>query len=127
MGSPSLRTLAHAVTEARKAERITLRESGRTYFVAARDVVWIEAKRNYALVHLRDRTVAVRETLASVEERLPRTTFARIHRSAIVNVDCIRYVEPWFRGEVVAVLDDGTRLTSSRAHGSNLDRFLTAD
>jgi two-component system LytT family response regulator len=113
------------IAEARRRERIALRESGRTYLVNEDDVIWIEAKRNYCLVHFRDRTVAIREAMERLHERLPRDTFARVHRSAIVNVDHIQYLEPWFRGEHVVVLDDSTRLTTSRAYSASLEPFLS--
>jgi LytTr DNA-binding domain len=35
----------------------------------------------------------------------------RVHRSAIVNVDRIKQLEPWFHGEYVVILKDGTKLT----------------
>ena len=121
-----LRAVIDVLREARKAERVRVRDGTRTYFVDAVDIVWIEAKRNHCLVHLRERSAAVRETLSSMEARLPPHLFLRVHRSAIVNVDRITYVEPWFRGEHVLVLDDGTRLTTSRTHGRALHDYLAA-
>jgi len=35
--------------------------------------------------------------------------FTRIHRSTIVNPDRVRKLQPWFRGEQVLLLEDGTR------------------
>ena len=121
-----LRALVDVLRDARQAERVRVRDGTRTYFVDAADIVWVEAKRNHCLVHLRERSAAVRETLSSMEARLPSHMFLRVHRSAIVNVDRITYVEPWFRGEHVLVLDDGTRLTTSRTHGRALHTYLAA-
>jgi two-component system LytT family response regulator len=50
--------------------------------------------------------------------------FVRVHRSAIVNIDRIERIEPHTRGEYVITLRDGTRLTSSRAHGERLRQLL---
>jgi two-component system LytT family response regulator len=120
----STRSLVRALIEARRAERIVLHAEGRTYVVAAAQIVWVEAKRNTCLVHLNDRTVAVRETMTNLLSRLPRTLFARAHRSAIVNLSHVRYAEPFFRGEHVLVLSDGTRVTTSRLFGRQVHRFL---
>ncbi len=48
----------------------------------------------------------------------------RVHRSAIVNVDRIKQLEPWFHGEYVVILKDGTKLTSSAAHSDALHRLV---
>ena len=36
--------------------------------------------------------------------------FVRIHRSTMVNLDRVREVQPWFRGEEILLLADDTRL-----------------
>jgi two-component system LytT family response regulator/two-component system response regulator AlgR len=49
-------------------------------------VVWVEAARDYMLVHTEHRTHILRETMASLEARLDPDVFIRAHRSALVNV-----------------------------------------
>jgi len=66
----------------------------------------------------------VRIPLKRLEERLEAHGFVRVHRSAIVNVDRIRELEPWFHGEYVVILKDGTKLTSSAAHSQALHRIV---
>ena len=119
-----LRMLVRAVHAARARERIVLREEGRSHFILTADIYWIEAKRNYCLVHLVDRTIVVRETLQSLLARLSSREFVRAHRSTVVNLGHVRYAEPWFRGEHVLVLSDGTRLVTSRGMGSGLHKLL---
>ena len=118
------RTVLQALQAARARERIVLREDGRSHFVQTADIHWIEAKRNNCLVHLAGRTIVVRETLQSLLARLPSREFVRAHRSTIVNVAHVRYAEPWFRGEHVLVLSDGTRVVTSRGMGSGLHKLL---
>jgi two-component system LytT family response regulator len=50
--------------------------------------------------------------------------FVRIHRSAIVNVDCIQELRPSFSGEYVVLLRGGTRLTLSRGYRDALQNRL---
>lgn len=52
-------------------------------------VVWVEAARDYMLVHTEHRTHILRETMASLEARLDPDVFIRAHRSALVNVSHI--------------------------------------
>ena len=50
--------------------------------------------------------------------------FLRISRSVIVNLERIQEVQPWFQGDYVLILTDGTRLTSTRGYRENMRRLL---
>jgi two-component system LytT family response regulator len=65
-----------------------------------------------------------RESMKNMETRLDSELFVRIHRSTIVNVDHIRELQPWFHGEYVVILQDGTRLMASRVFSDRLDRLI---
>ena len=121
-----LLALASAFNAARASQRLVLRENGRSVFVDPAGILWVESKRNNCLVHLVDRTIVVRETLAGFQTKLPGTEFVRAHRSAVVNMAHVRYAEPYFRGEFVLVLSDGTKVTTSRTHGHEIHRLLAA-
>ena len=65
-----------------------------------------------------------RETMNNMEARLDGQRFVRIHRSRIVNTDRIKELQPWFNGEYVVVLHNGTRLTLSRGYREKLQERL---
>jgi len=65
-----------------------------------------------------------RATMAQIEQRLPASKFIRIHRSTIVNIERIREFQPWFQGDYVLILTDGTRLTSTRGYRDNMRKLL---
>jgi DNA-binding LytR/AlgR family response regulator len=77
--------------------------SGRDYFfikndssftkVFIKDILWIEALGNYIAIRVRSQRFVLHITLKSVEERLPVNKFIRVHRSYIVNIDNIRFIE----------------------------------
>ena len=105
-------------------DRLVIRAGGKVMFVKPGDIDWIEADGKLAQVHVGRETHAVRIPLKRLEERLEAHGFVRVHRSAIVNVDRIRELEPWFHGEYVVILKDGTKLTSSAAHSQALHRIV---
>ena len=105
-------------------ERFLVRDARGMYFVRAADVERVEAEGNYVALWATGRSHLVRETMKGIEARLDPARFVRVHRSAIVNVDCIRRLEPWAHGEYVITMADGTRLTSSRTHSERLQRLL---
>jgi two-component system, LytTR family, response regulator len=104
--------------------RLIVREVGQIIIVPTRDVDWVEGADYYAKLHVRNAVHMLRETLASLEQRLDPRRFLRIHRSAIVNLTRVRAVESHVRGEGVAVLSDGTRLKVMRAKRDELERRL---
>jgi two-component system, LytTR family, response regulator len=122
---PELRALLAQLRSERPAPvRIVVREGERLFFVRAEEVDWIDAQGNYARLHAKGKTHLVRETMKSLEARLDPTTFVRIHRSVIVNVDRIGSLEPYFHGEYVVTMKDGTKFTSSRSHSERLRSLL---
>jgi two-component system, LytTR family, response regulator len=95
-------------------ERLPIAENGRILFVNTKDIDWIEAEGNYALLHVGSRGHELRETLTNLERKLNPRDFLRIHRSAIVNVHSIKEIRPWFRGYHLVVLQNGKELRMSR-------------
>ena len=113
-----------SIKRPRYRTRIVVRDQRGAFFLPIESVDWFEAADNYVRVHARGNVFLIRETLKNVEAGLDPQQFARVQRSAIVNLDCIERVEPWSRGEYVVLLRDGTRLTSSRAYGSAFRALL---
>jgi two-component system LytT family response regulator len=94
------------------------------YFVRANDVEWADAAANYVRLHAGGRAHLIRRTMTSLESELDPERFVRVHRSAIINVDCVSKIEPHVHGEYVITMRDGVRLTSSRAHSARLRALL---
>lgn len=115
---------AAAPATAHEQERLVVKSDGRMFFVRPADIDWVEASANYVRLHARGESYQLRESMKNMEERLPRGTFVRIHRSAIVNLDRVRELQPWFHGEYVVILADGTKLTASRAYAGRLREMM---
>ena len=118
---------ALAELEARVAERrapaldrFLVEHDGRRVFIRTMDVDWIEAGRNYVRLHVGDRIHLVRSGLSALEQRLDPGRFRRISRSAVVNVDRVREIQPWFHGDAVLILHSGARLPLSRRFRRNV-------
>ena len=108
------------------ASRIVVRHDGRVYFVRTADVDWFEADGNYVKVHAGKQVHVIRETIGTLESQLDRNQFARIHRSTVVNLDRIQELQPWFAGDYVVLLRDGTKLKLSRTYREQLQVRLQA-
>jgi two-component system, LytTR family, response regulator len=106
------------------AERFAVRSSGDIYFVRTADIDWIDSQGNYVALHAGGRKHLVRDTIKSVESKLDPRKFVRVHRSAIINLDRLTKLQPYFHGEYVVTLSDGTTLTSSRGYSDRLRSLL---
>ncbi|HEV7388847.1 MAG TPA: LytTR family DNA-binding domain-containing protein, partial [Gemmatimonadaceae bacterium] len=102
--------------EARNGEtytsRFAVKSNAGIYFIRADDIEWIDSAGNYTALHSGGRKHLIRETIKSVEARLDPRKFVRVHRSAIINLDKLRKLQPYFHGEYVVTMQDGTTLTS---------------
>ena len=78
------------------------------------DIEWIEADDYYAAIHAHGKRLLIRESLASLEERLDKTRFLRVHRSAIVALGRIQELRATQVDGTVVILRDGTRVPVSR-------------
>jgi len=105
-------------------DRIAIRNNGRVMFLRLGEIDWIEAADNYVCLHCGKDTHILRETMNELEARLDPARFIRVHRSAIVNLDCIRELQPWFRGDYKVMLNDGTELTLTKNHREKLESRL---
>ena len=109
-----------------RVARLAIRETGRTYFVAFYTIDWIEVADYYVKLHVNGRVHLLREPLRSLAQRLDPARFARVHRSAIVNLSRIREIRMSGNGDHTLVLDDSTRLRLTRARRRELEALIEA-
>lgn len=106
-------------------KRLTVRQTdGRVVSLVPSEIVWIEAAGNNLTLHLRSTTLKLRATMSAFCKRLGEFGFTRIHRSFAVNSSLVRELQPWSHGEYVVIMDDGTRLNSSRTFHQNVSTLL---
>jgi two-component system LytT family response regulator len=104
--------------------RLVVKNQGKTVMLRIEDIDWIEADDYHVIVHSLGRSYQMREALSSLEARLDPTRFFRAHRSALVNLDRIRELQPSFNGEHVLILADGSRTLLTRSRRIRLEQML---
>jgi two-component system LytT family response regulator len=105
-------------------ERLVIKAGGRITFLTTDEINWIEADDKYVHLHTSKARPMVRQTLTAMEVQLDPAKFRRVHRSAIVNVECIKELQPLFSGEYSILLQDGSKLTLSRNYKDKLFELL---
>ena len=56
------------------------------------ELVWVEAKQNYVVLHTESRKLIVYLTLKGIAEQLPEDQFIKIHKSIIININKIKSI-----------------------------------
>ena len=105
----------------RLGDRMLVKSRGRTFFVKLADIDYVESAANYVRLHVGQDVHQVRMKISDLAEQLEPTAFARIHRTTIVNLNRVAEVQPWFSGDAVVILRDGTKLRLSRIHRASLE------
>jgi two-component system, LytTR family, response regulator len=105
-------------------ERLLVQEESRAIFVPVKEISWVEADRNYTLLHCGKKTHTLRSTLDALENTLDPKLFVRINRGTVVRLDAIRELLPWFHGEYKVVLHDNTELRWSRRYVTQRPELL---
>jgi len=118
---PLLESLA---AQGRYLTRLAARDRDRIRVLDVDEVDWIGVEEEQVFVHVGDDAYLVRRTLAELEARLDPTHFFRAHRSAIVNLDRVKEVIPWFKGSHKLRLTTGAEVDLSRAQARALRKVL---
>ncbi len=105
-----------------RPERFLVRKLGKEFLVAASDIEVLQASGNYVNLRVRGRDYPLRTTMAAIEPRLDPSRFARVHRSYMVNLDCIAEIEPLDTGDARVVMRDGIKVPCSRRYRGALRR-----
>ena len=108
------------------ASRFALRTGPRIQIVLAEDIEWIGAAGDYAELHTCGRSHLLRETMASLEQKLDPRSFLRIHRSRIVRTNCILSLRSIENREYILKLSDGSKHRSSRTYANRLEAWLAS-
>ena len=119
-----LKTLEEMKARPVHLERLVIKMNGHVYFVKTEEIDWLEAEGNYVRLHAGRESYLLRDTISALESQLDPRKFVRVHRSAIVNIDRIEELQPWFHGEYRILLGEGVQLTLSRSYRERLHEVL---
>jgi two-component system, LytTR family, response regulator len=94
--------------------RLAIKSGKKVFFLKTSEIDWIEAEGNSVRLHSGPESHSLKMSITSLEQSLDPAQFVRIHRSTIVNVERVRWLEPSIHGTYRVILHDGTQLVMSR-------------
>jgi two-component system LytT family response regulator len=94
--------------------RLSIKTTDRILFLKTDQVACFESAGNYVVAQTGKESHILRETLNALEGKLNPERFLRVSRSAIVNLDCVRELQPAGKNEHVIILTHGKRVAMTR-------------
>ncbi|MFD2569265.1 LytR/AlgR family response regulator transcription factor [Spirosoma soli] len=104
-------------------KRMLVKDGRRMSFVKLSDVLYLHSDSNYITLQTRQQGHIVYESLTLLEQRLDPSTFVRINRSYIINLDYVVEVETYFNGEYHVKMTNGQVLKWTRFYRDNIKAF----
>ena len=97
---------------------VFVKDNGVLKRIAIDDILFLEAMGDYVKVHTAQKFHVVHATLKSIEEKLPSSKFIRVHRSYIVAINKIDYIQEG------TISIGKTTIPVADTHKSNLNKRL---
>jgi hypothetical protein len=107
-----------------RPQRILVRKLGKEFLISVADIEWLEASGNYINLHVGGRVYPLRETMAGMLTRLDPSHFARVHRSHIVNLDCVVEIQPSDSGDATIRMRSSALVPFGRRHRTQLNELF---
>lgn len=104
-----------------KESTVVLKADGKTYRVQTNDILFIESMGDYLTVHTSDQKLTFYKTMKSFSEELPSDSFIRVHKSFLVSLSKIDYLEGnliFIEGNEIPIGNAYKEEFLSRFHGS---------
>lgn len=95
--------------------RVLIRDGARVHVIASEKIDYIEAQDDYVQIHSEGKAYLKSQRLSELEGQLDAGKFLRIHRSYLLNIECLSRIEQAGKDSHVAVLKDGSKLPISRS------------
>ena len=109
-----------------RRERLTVRMGRKVRFLEVDLIEHIRADGDYVAIQLQgEEVIRARDSIADLQTRLPSARFLRIHRSLIVNLDCVKELRSNKRGGYTLVTTNGRRLAAGASYASAVQALLT--
>lgn len=95
-------------------KRLLVHNGTKNVLVPVEEIEWIEAADYYSSLHVGQKQYLLREPIKQLASTLDPDRFVRVHRSAIVNIACVREIIREGRSEGAVVLHSGQHIRMSK-------------
>lgn len=117
-------TVSQEHKENKNANKLALSVEESIVLLPVKDIVFAGLVDGKVAVRTLTRTCFTNDTLVVLEKKLTFSSFFRVHRSFIVNLDHILELQPWFNSTYTLIMKDGSKVPVSRTYAKELKQKL---
>lgn len=109
---------------AERRDGLFVEDGGRFVFLDTGSIDFVEAARNYVVIHAGKTTYCHRTSMSALEDVLNPAHFVRVHKSIIVNITRVESVQSDFKGAFVFRLASGAQCHSGPSYSPRIRNLL---
>jgi two-component system response regulator LytT len=107
-----------------KQDKLAISVDERILLITFEEIIYIFTQEGKTSVVTDKTTYRLNEPLINLERKLQNTSFTRVHRSYIVNLDKIIEIQPWFNSTYNLIMNDGEKVPVSRTYTKELKQLF---
>ncbi len=109
-----------------KSLGLSFKENSKHYIIAFDDIAYLSSNAKYTVIHTEGRDFETQQLLKDMGQKLPDSSFVRIHKQFIVNLEYVSRLEYTIGGQYEATLKDeeSTKLPVGQKYAADLKRKL---
>ncbi|MFF3025635.1 LytR/AlgR family response regulator transcription factor [Gottfriedia sp. NPDC057948] len=107
-----------------KQDKLAISVDERILLITFEEIIYIFTQEGKTSVVTDKMTYQINEPLINLERKLQNTSFTRVHRSYIVNLDKIIEIQPWFNSTYNLIMNDGEKVPVSRTYTKELKQLF---
>jgi two-component system LytT family response regulator len=120
-GMPPIAARASQVLSPSKPlSRVFIKERGRMIAIPLERVERLEACDDYVAIYIEGKRHLMHARLHDLYARVDQTRFLRVHRSHVVNLECVTALEPRDGSRLLVILASGARVPASRSGSAQI-------
>jgi len=105
--------------------KIFIKDGERCWLIELGRIKYFENCGNHAQVFFDQDKAFIYKSLTKVEQRLNPGTFFRVNRQQIINLNCIKDIQPWINNGLLITMTDGKEVEVARRPASRLREMLS--
>jgi len=105
-------------------DRIVVKSGTKISILPVDSIIYVKAEDDYVMIHTENGRFLKQMTMKHLETHLPSSSFARIHRSYILNVPFIDKMERYEKETYMLILKNGEKLKTSKTGAKILKEKL---
>ncbi|OKY26977.1 MULTISPECIES: LytR/AlgR family response regulator transcription factor [Thalassotalea] len=109
-----------------RQELVIKNDKNEKVFVPVKNIRWIDAAGDYMCIHTSQENFIVRITMKKLENELDSNMFQRIHKSTLVNINCVKSIQTLKNNESLLDLGDEVKLKVSRNFSEAVNNIINA-